>query len=100
MVEKYLLILLNLLKLVRRSDDLSCTSSVVVAAVVRDDRTASDEVVVLVENEAGPGELARAGLSVLETTSRCWEVPGPTLLTRIHNPLVAAITDTLKLACR
>ena len=58
----------------RRSNDLSCTSSVVVTAVVRDNRTASDEVVVSVENETGPGKLSRARLSVLEITRRCREV--------------------------
>merc|ERR1719323_2281327 len=36
------LILLDVLELVSGSDDLPCASSVVVAAVVRDDRTASD----------------------------------------------------------
>ena len=63
----------------RRCDDLSCTSSVVVAAVVRDNRTASDEVVVSVENETGPGKLSRARLSVLEITRRCGEVSRPAL---------------------
>ena len=95
-----LLILLDILELVSSSDNLPCASSVVVAAVVGNDSTAADEVVVLVENEAGPGELARAGLAVLETTSRCWEVPCSALLAGIYNPLVAAITDTFKLACR
>ena len=94
------LILLDILELVSSSDNLPCASSIVVAAVIGNDSTAADEVVVLVENKAGPGELARAGLSVLEATSRCWEVPCSALLTGIHNPLVAAITDTLKLACR
>jgi len=69
------LILLDILELVSSSDNLPCASSVVVAAVVGNDSTAADEVVVLVENEAGPGELARAGLAMLETTSRCGEVP-------------------------
>ena len=91
-----LLILLDILELVSSSDNLPCASSVVVAAVVGNDSTASNEVVVLVENKTSPGELTRAGLSVLETTSRCWEVPCPALLARIHNPLVAAVLDTLK----
>ena len=78
------------------SDNLPCASSVVVAAVVGNDSTAADEVVVLVENEAGPGELARAGLAVLETTSRCGEVPCPAKLSRINNPLVAAMLNTFK----
>merc|ERR1711974_256561 len=94
------LILLDILELVSSSDNLPCASSVVVAAVVGNDSTAVDEVVVLVENEAGPGELARAGLAVLETTSRCGEVPCSTQLSRINTPLVAAIPWCLKLACR
>ena len=61
------------------SDDLPCASSVVVAAVVRDDRTASNEVVVLVEDKTGPGELSRARLSVLEIARRCGEVSRPAL---------------------
>ena len=96
MWKRHSLILPDVLELVSSSDNLPCASSVVVAAVVGNDSTAADEVVVLVENKAGPGELARAGLSMLETTSRCWEVPCPTLLAGIHNPLVAAITDIFK----
>jgi len=82
------------------SDNLPCPSSIVVAAVVGNDSTAADEVVVLVENKAGPGELSGARLAVLEATSRCWEAPCSALLARIHNPLVAAVSDALKLACR
>merc|ERR1711936_1318404 len=82
------------------SDNLPCASSVVVAAVVGNDSTAADEVVVLVENEAGPGELAGARLPVLEATSRCWEAPCSALLSRIHNPLVAAVSDAFELLCR
>merc|ERR1712079_548729 len=81
-------------------DNLPCPSSIVVAAVVGNDSTAADEVVVLVENKAGPGELSGARLAVLEATSRCWEAPCSALLARIHNPLVAAVSDALKLACR
>ena len=93
---KHSLILPDVLELVSSSDNLPCASSVVVAAVVGNDSTAADEVVVLVENKAGPGELARAGLSMLEATSRCWEVPCSALLSRIHNPLVAVVSDTLE----
>jgi len=94
------LILLDILELVSSSDNLPCASSIVVAAVVGNDSTAADEVVVLVENKAGPGELARAGLSVLEATSRCWEVPCSALLSRIHSPLVAAVSHAFKLVGR
>ena len=78
------------------SDNLPCPLSIVVAAVVGNDSTAADEVVVLVENKAGPGELSGARLAVLEATSRCWEAPCSALLARIHYPLVAAVSDALK----
>merc|ERR1712210_223178 len=94
------LILLDILELVSSGDNLPGASSVVVAAVVGNDSTAADEVVVLVENEAGPGELAGARLAMLEATSRCWEAPCSALLARIHSPLVAAVSDTLELLCR
>jgi len=95
-----LLILLDILEFVSSGDNLPCASSIVVAAVVGNDSTAADEVVVLVENKAGPGELAGGCLAVLEATSRCWEVPCSALLARIHSPLVAAVSDALKLVCR
>merc|ERR1719400_2942646 len=91
------LILLDILELVGSGDNLPCASSIVVAAVVGNDSTAADEVVVLVENEAGPGELTGARLAVLEATSWCWEVPCSALLARIHNLLVAAVSDTFEL---
>jgi hypothetical protein len=90
------LILLDILEFVSSGDNFPCASSIVVAAVVGNDSTAADEVVVLVENKAGPGELARARLAVLEATSRCWEVPCSALLARIHSPLVAAVSDALE----
>merc|ERR1719346_15801 len=92
------LILLDVLELVCSSDDLPCASSVVVAAVVRDDRTASNEVVVLVEDKTSPGELSRARLSVLKTASRSREVPSAALLPRVHHPLVATVPHTFELA--
>ena len=100
MCGKHSLILPDVLELLSSSDNLPCSSSVVVAAVVGNDSTAADEVVVLVENKAGPGELSGARLAVLEATSRCWEAPCSALLARIHYPLVAAVSDALKLACR
>ena len=42
-------------------------SRVVVIEVLRDDGTAADKVVVCVEDEAGPGELSRTGLSVAQS---------------------------------
>ena len=49
----------------RCCDDLPGASGVVVAEVLGDDGTRADEVVVLVEQAADPGELCRAGLGVL-----------------------------------
>merc|ERR1712130_435215 len=74
------LILLDILELVGSGDNLPCASSIVVAAVIGNYSTAADEVVVLVENEAGPGELTWARLAMLEATSWCWEVPCSALL--------------------
>ena len=48
---------------------------VVVAEVGWDDGAGADEVVLLVEHEAGPGELPGAGLSMGQPASR--GVPGP-----------------------
>ena len=87
---------MDILELVGSSDNLPCASSIVVAAVVGNDSTAADEVVVLVENEAGPGELTGTRLAMLEATRRCWEVPCSALLARIHNLFVAAISDTFE----
>ena len=70
----------DVLELMGSGDNLPCASSIVVAAVVGNDSTAADEVVVLVENEAGPGELTGARLAVREATSWCWEVPCSALL--------------------
>jgi len=94
------LILLDILEFVGSSDNLPCASPIVVAAVVGNDSTASDEVVVLVEDKAGPGELVRASLAVLEARRRCWEVPCSALLARIHNLLVAAVSNTFELVSR
>jgi hypothetical protein len=52
-------------ELVRRRDDLPRPPGVAVAEVLRDEGAGADEVVVLVEEEAGPGELPGAGLPVL-----------------------------------
>ena len=97
-MEKHSLILSDVLQLVSSSDNLPGASSIVVGAVVGNDSTAADEVVVLVENEAGPGELAGARLAVLEATSRGWEVPCSALLYRIHNSSCrfAVVSDTLE----
>ena len=77
---QHLLILLDVLELVSSGDDLPGAGTVVVAAVLSDDGTAADEVVVLVEHQASPGELSGGGLAVLEVGGRTGVGPGSTLL--------------------
>jgi len=48
-------------------DNLSCGDIVVVGRVVRDDSAGAEEVIVLVEEDAGPGELSRTSLTMTET---------------------------------
>jgi len=62
------IILLKSLELVSSSDHLPGWSPVVIVGVIRDDGAAADEVIVLVEEEAGPGKLSRQRIS--EVTSR------------------------------
>jgi len=56
-------------------DNLPGASPIVVATVVRDDCTTSDEVIVVVENKAGPGELSRRRFTVFEAIDWPRELP-------------------------
>ena len=56
---QYLLIRGNVLQLMSSCDDLPGGRIVVVAEVVRDDGAGADKVIVLVEEDTGPGELSR-----------------------------------------
>ena len=56
------------------SDHLPGSSVVVVAEVIRDDGTAANEVIVLVQQKTGPRELSRTCLSMSKT--RCGSVEG------------------------
>ena len=73
------------------SDHLSGSSVVVIAEVVGDDSTGSNEVIVLVEQEAGPWELPRTGLSVLKPGSWAGEGSSTTLLVAGPGLLAAAL---------
>ena len=57
----------DLLQLVSSCDDLPGSPIVIVARVIGDDGAASDEVVVLIEKEAGPRKFSRAGLTVTQS---------------------------------
>eukprot|EP00091_Calanus_sinicus_P023393 TRINITY_DN7871_c0_g1_i1.p2 TRINITY_DN7871_c0_g1~~TRINITY_DN7871_c0_g1_i1.p2 ORF type:complete len:101 (-),score=35.83 TRINITY_DN7871_c0_g1_i1:145-447(-) len=59
----------NLLEFMSSGDHLPGSSVVVVAEVIGDDGTAANEVIVLVEQKTGPGELSRTCLSMSKT--RC-----------------------------
>merc|ERR1719297_644366 len=56
----------NVLQLVGSCEDLPGGGVVVVAEIVRDDGAGADKVVVLVEEDTGPGELPGGGLAVRE----------------------------------
>ena len=73
-----LLILLEVFQLVGGGDDLPGGGVVVVAEVVRDDGAGADKVVVLVEEDAGPGELPGGGLAVGEAGHGASVTPGAT----------------------
>ena len=73
------------------SQHLGCPPGVVVVEVLGDDGAASDEVVVGVEDEASPGELSRAGLSVADAWDWVGVVPHPALLLAEHLRLRAAL---------
>lgn len=60
-------------------DNLPGRDVVVVGGVIGDDGAGSDEVVVLVEQDAGPRKLAGADLAVAESGHRTSKVPGSTL---------------------
>ncbi len=74
----------------RRRDDLPCPPGVAVAEVLGDEGAGADEVVVLVEEEAGPGELSWAGLPVLPAGGGA-PLPRAALLAARHHLLGAVL---------
>ena len=87
---KNLLVSLDILQLVGRSDHLPGGPAVVVVEVVWDDSAAADEVVVLVEEETGPGELPGQRLAVLQAGGEGW-LTGPAELGAGSDILRAAL---------
>ena len=71
--------------------DLPGGGVVVVAEVVGDDGAGADKVVVLVEEDAGPGELPGGGLAVGEATDGAGIGPGAACLGSIDGGLLAAL---------
>jgi len=70
----------HVLEVVGSSKHLGRPSRVVVVEVLWDDGAGADEVVVGVEDEAGPGELSGAGLSVTQSRGRSGVEPLTALL--------------------
>ena len=71
--------------------DLPGGGVVVVAEVIRDDGAGADKVVVLVEEDAGPGELPGGGLAMGEATGGASIGPGAASLCSIDRSLLAAL---------
>lgn len=71
-------------------DDLPGRSAVVVTEVVGDERAGADEVVVLVEEETGPGELSRSRSTVTQVPEEGL-LPGAALLGAASHVLRAAL---------
>ncbi len=86
----YLLFRADFGQLVGGSNDLLSAPGVVVAEVLRDDGAGADEVVVLVEQKAGPGELARTRLPVFPTLGLT-PLPGAALLAARRDLLRAVL---------
>ena len=78
------------------SDDLPGGGVVAVAEVVRDDGAAADEVIVLVEQQTGPGELPGLAVPVLVSPGP-GGLPGAAHLARAPHVLVAALVPGDKL---
>jgi hypothetical protein len=74
-----LIILLKILEFMRSSNDFDSASVESVVGAAGDDGAAANKVTVLVEEDASPGELPGAGLSMLETTDRTGKAPDATL---------------------
>ena len=72
-------------------NDLPGGGVVVVAEVVRDDGAGADKVVVLVEEDAGPGELPGGGLAVREAADGAGVGSGAASLGSIDGGLLAAL---------
>ena len=71
--------------------DLPGGGVVVVAEVIRDDGAGADKVVVLVEEDAGPGEFPGGGLAMREATDGGSIAPGAAGLCSIDGSLLAAL---------
>ena len=92
-----LLILLEVLELVGGSDDLPGGGVVVVAEVIGDDSAGAHKVIVLVEEDAGPGELPRGGLAMREAINRASIGPGAASLSSIDRGLVTSLGPGLSI---
>ena len=78
-------------------DDLPGGGVVVVAEVICDDGAAADKVIVLVEEDAGPGELPRGSLAMGEAINRASIGSGAASLGSIDRSLVTSLGPGLSI---
>ena len=84
----------NIVQVVGGSQHLGGPPRVVVVEVLRDDGAGSNEVVVGVEDETGPGKLSRRGLSVPDTRGWPGVGPLPTLVLAEHLALCTSLAPS------
>ena len=77
---QYLLLLLDLFQSMSSSDHLDLSFGVVIAEVTWYDSTGPYEVIVLVEQKTGPGELSRTCLTMSQARHWAVIIPCPTQL--------------------
>jgi len=87
----------NVLQLVGGSDDLPGGGVVVVAKVISDDSAGTHKVIVLVEEDAGPGELPRGSLAMREAIDGASIRPGAASLSSIDRGLVTSLGPGLSI---
>ena len=79
------------------SEHLPSGGIVVVAKVISDDSAGADKVIVLVKEDAGPGELPRGGLAMREPIDGASIGPGATSLSSIDWGLVTSLGPGLSI---
>jgi len=87
----------NVLELVGGSEHLPGGGVVVVAKVIGDDSAGAHKVIVLVEEDTGPGELPRGGLAMREARHRASIGSGAASLSSIDRGLVTSLGPGLSI---
>jgi len=87
----------DVLELVGGSEHLPGGGVVVVTEVISDDSAGANKVIVLVEEDAGPGELSRRGLAMREAIDGASIGPGAASLSSIDRGLVTSLGPGLSI---